>query len=55
MNKKAQLHVLTSPPILYTIGGAVLGFIIASSIGQDTTLGLILGGIAGFLISTRFR
>ncbi len=53
MNKKAQLQAVTSPPVLFTIVGAILGYFIAGAIGIDRTLGVIGGGVIGFFISTR--
>ena len=53
MNKKAQLQAVTSPPVMFSIIGAILGYIIAGSIGIDRTLGVIGGGLIGFFISTR--
>ena len=53
MNKKAQLDVLYSKPILFTIGGAILGYLIAGNIGKDPVIGIIIGGIVGLIISTK--
>jgi LytS/YehU family sensor histidine kinase len=53
MNKKAQLQAVTSPPVIFSIVGAILGYIIAGAVGIDRTLGVIGGGLIGFFISTR--
>ena len=53
MNKKGQLQAVFSPPVMFTIIGAVVGYFIAGAIGIDNAIGVIGGGIIGFLISTK--
>lgn len=49
MDKKAQLsQIFDSRRIVFIFGGAVLGYMISTTI-QGTIIGAIIGGIIGFL------
>jgi uncharacterized membrane protein (UPF0136 family) len=55
LNKKAQLAVLYSSPIILIIVGGIIGYYFASSLGKDSSLGIVVGGALGLLLSRWVR
>ena len=54
-DKKGQLNVLISSPIILTIVGGVVGYIIAGNINQDRIFGMVIGGVIGLILSRKIR